>query len=86
MILEVFYKSIKLSITAQDSGDPPKIFTPVLTIRYGTVSVDDIETVGEMLPVRFEVEYVKSLENFWCALFLRPLTPPPAQRGRVANC
>jgi meckelin len=49
----------------------PGIYPPILTIDYGALDVADLER-GDgddyMVSMKFQVEYVKDLDNFWDAL------------------
>ena len=46
----------------------PGIYTPILTVEYGMLNIDDVMREGGdayMVDMKFEVEYTKDLESFW---------------------
>ena len=65
-------KSVKLTITVTNLGQPPSIFVPIVTIEYGTIEVGAIsdDWDGTTVNMKFSVEYVKDLESFKEALVI----------------
>ena len=55
-------------MTVTELGAPPSIFAPIMTIEYGSIDVNALQSgdweEGGMVKMSFTVEYTKDLESF----------------------
>lgn len=67
-----YAKSVKLSITVTDLGKLPSVFTPIVTIEYGAIDVDQLLKGewddGAVVDMRFSAEHIKDLEEYISSL------------------
>ena len=61
-------KSVKLTVTVTELGAPPSVFAPIVTIEYGSIDVNALQSgdwdEGAIVKMSFSVEYVKDLESY----------------------
>lgn len=63
-----YAKSVKLTITVTELGVEPSVFTPIVTIEYGAVDVNQLLTGewddGAVVDMSFTAEHVKDLTSY----------------------